>query len=39
VVPGERDRSIETGEAVVLAGGTLVALTLAAFAVSRRRPG
>lgn len=39
VVPGERFRFVETREAVVLAGGSLVALALAAFVVSRRRPG
>ena len=39
VVPGERYRFVETREALVLAGGTLVALLLAAFVVSRRRPG
>lgn len=39
VVPGERYRSVETREALVLAGGSLVALVLAAFVVSRRRPG
>jgi hypothetical protein len=39
VVPGERYRSVETREALALAGGSLVALILAGFAVSRRRPG
>lgn len=39
VVPGERYRFVETREALVLAGGTLVALLLAGFVVSRRRPG
>lgn len=39
VVPGERFRSVETREALVLAGGSLVALVLAGFVVSRRRPG
>jgi hypothetical protein len=39
VVPGERYRFVEAREAAVLAGGSLVALTLAAFVVSRRRPG
>ena len=39
VVPGERYRSVETREAVVLAGGSLAALILAGFVVSRRRPG
>jgi hypothetical protein len=39
VVPGERYRFVETREAVVLAGGSLVALLLAGFVVSRRRPG
>jgi hypothetical protein len=38
VVPGERYRGAETREALVLAGGSLVALTLAAFVVTRRRP-
>ena len=39
VVPGERYRFVETREAAALAGGSLVALLLAAFVVSRRRPG
>lgn len=39
VVPGERYRFVETREAVVLAGGSLAALILAGFVVSRRRPG
>lgn len=39
VVPGHRYRSVETREALVLAGGSLVALVLAGFVVSRRRPG
>ena len=39
VVPGERYRFVETREAAALAGGSLVALVLAAFVVSRRRPG
>lgn len=39
VVPGERYRFVETREALVLAGGSLVALLLAGFVVTRRRPG
>jgi hypothetical protein len=39
VIPGERYRFVETREALALAGGTLVALLLAGFVVSRRRPG
>lgn len=39
VVPGERYRFVETREALALAGGSLVSLMLAAFVVSRRRPG
>jgi hypothetical protein len=39
VIPGERYRSVETREALVLAGGSLAGLALAAFVVSRRRPG
>jgi hypothetical protein len=39
VVPGERYRFVETREAAALAGGSLVALFLAGFVVSRRRPG
>jgi ABC-type transport system involved in multi-copper enzyme maturation permease subunit len=39
VVPGERYRFVETREAVVLAGGSVVGLLLAGFVVSRRRPG
>jgi hypothetical protein len=39
VVPGERYRFVETREALALAGGSLVALLLAGFVVSRRRPG
>lgn len=39
VVPGERYRFVETREAAVLAGGSLLALLLAGFIVSRRRPG
>jgi len=39
VVPGERYRSVETREALALAGGSLLALVLSAFVVSRRRPG
>ena len=39
VVPGERYRFVETREALALAGGSLVALVLAGFVVSRRRPG
>ena len=39
VVPGERYRFVETREALVLAVGSLVALLLAGFVVSRRRPG
>jgi hypothetical protein len=38
VVPGDRYRVVETREALVLAGGSLVALLLAAAAVTRRRP-
>jgi ABC-type transport system involved in multi-copper enzyme maturation permease subunit len=39
VVPGDRYRFVETREALALAGGSLVALVLAGFVVSRRRPG
>jgi len=39
VVPRERFRFVETREALALAGGSLVALLLAGFVVSRRRPG
>jgi ABC-type transport system involved in multi-copper enzyme maturation permease subunit len=39
VVPGERYRFVETREALALAAGSLVALLLAGFVVSRRRPG
>ncbi len=39
VVPGERYRFVEAREALALAGGSLVALLLAGFVVSRRRPG
>jgi hypothetical protein len=39
VIPGERYRFVETREALALAGGSLVALVLAGFVVSRRRPG
>jgi hypothetical protein len=39
VVPGERFRFVETREAVVLALGSLVALLLAGFVVTRRRAG
>jgi hypothetical protein len=39
VIPGERFRFVETREAVALAGGSLVALLLAGFVVSRRRAG
>jgi hypothetical protein len=39
VVPGERYRFVESREAAVLAGGSLVALLLAGFVVARRRPG
>jgi hypothetical protein len=39
VVPGERYRFVETREAVALAGGSLMALLLAGFVVSRRRAG
>lgn len=39
VVPGERYRFVETREALALAGGSIVALVLAGFVVSRRRPG
>jgi hypothetical protein len=38
VIPGERYRFVEAREAVVLAGGSLVALLLAGFVVVRRRP-
>jgi hypothetical protein len=38
VVLGERYRFVETRMALVLAGGSLGALALAAFVVSRRRP-
>lgn len=37
-VPGERYRFVEMREAAALAGGSLVALAIAAFAVNRRRP-
>ena len=39
VIPGERYRFVETREALALAGASLVALFLAGFVVSRRRPG
>jgi hypothetical protein len=39
VVPGSRYRFVEAREALVLAGGTLVALVLAGYVVGRRRPG
>jgi hypothetical protein len=39
VVPGERFRFVETREALALAAGSVVALLLAGFVVSRRRPG
>ena len=39
VVPGERFRFVETREAIVLALGSLVALLLAGFVVTRRRAG
>jgi len=39
VIPGERYRFVEAREALALAGGSLVALLLASFVVSRRRPG
>jgi hypothetical protein len=39
VVRGERYRFVETREAVALAGGSLLALILAGFVVSRRRAG
>lgn len=39
VIPGERFRFVETREAVALAAGSLVALLLAGFVVSRRRAG
>lgn len=39
VIPGERYRFVETREALALAGGSLAALILAGFVVSRRRPG
>jgi ABC-type transport system involved in multi-copper enzyme maturation permease subunit len=39
VVPGERYRFVETREALALAAGSLAALVLAGFVVSRRRPG
>jgi hypothetical protein len=38
VVPGERYRSVETREALVLAAGSAVALLLACLVVVRRRP-
>lgn len=38
VIPGERYRFVETREALVLAGGSLVGLVLAGFVVSKRRP-
>lgn len=39
VIPGERFRFVETREGLALAGGSLAALVLAGFVVSRRRPG
>jgi hypothetical protein len=39
LIPGERYRFVEAREALALAGGSLVALLLAGFVVSRRRPG
>ena len=39
VIPGERYRFVETREGLALAGGSLAALVLAGFVVSRRRPG
>jgi ABC-type transport system involved in multi-copper enzyme maturation permease subunit len=39
VIPGERYRFVEAREAMVLVGASLVALLLAGFVVSRRRPG
>jgi hypothetical protein len=39
VVPGERYRQTELREVAALAGGSLVALGIGAFAVRRRRPG
>ena len=39
VVPGERYRFVEAREVGALAGGSLVALGIGAFAVRRRRPG
>jgi ABC-type transport system involved in multi-copper enzyme maturation permease subunit len=38
VVPAERYRFVETREAAALAGGTVAAVAIAAFAVNRRRP-
>ena len=37
--PGERYRFVEAREALVLVGGSLVAMLLAGFVVARRRPG
>jgi len=39
VIPGERYRLVELREAGALAGGSMVALGIGAFAVRRRRPG
>ena len=39
VIPGERYRFVEAREALALAGGSLIALLLAAAVVARRRPG
>ena len=39
VIPGERYRFVEAREAAVLLAGSLVALLVAGFVVSRRRPG
>lgn len=39
VIPGTRYREVEAREALVLAGGTIAWLVIAAVAVIRRRPG
>ena len=39
IIPGERYQFVAAREALALAAGSLVALLLAGFAVSRRRPG
>ena len=39
LIPGKRYRFVEAREALALAGGSLVALLLAGFVVSRRQPG